>query len=942
MNTDRNLLFGVLALQADLIDPDQLAKACALWAAGKGRPLADVLVDQGWLGPDDRADVSRLLERKLRKHGGDARAGLAEVTTAPVRQSLAGVADPDVRQSLAGEMQPRPGHVLLTTTDHELGPREGYTLTRLHATGGIGRVWLARDPSLGRDVALKELRPERVGSPSVWARFLREAQVTGQLEHPGIVPIYEVGKKSEDDTPFYTMRFVRGRTLSEAAAGYHARRQRREAGPLELRELLTAFVGVCQAVAFAHSRGVLHRDLKPQNVVLGDYGEVIVLDWGLAKVVGEAEEGAAPLEVPAVGAEGTVQGQVLGTPAYMPPEQAEGRLDLLDARSDVYGLGAVLYEVLAGVPPFTGSGTEALLRRVVHEPPVPPRAVVPGVPRSLEGVCLKALAKKPADRYQSAKELAADVQHWLADEPVTAYRDRLADRFARWVRRNKSWAWAAAVCLEVVAIVATVAAAAIYLSRQAAVEARAEAEARRGEAQQNLARANRNLRTAQDAVRDSFHQIAASDLASVPEAGKVRLQLAKVALTYNERFLAENPDNPDVRWDAADMYRTMGGLYAGANQPEQSLAFYNRSLGQLRRLAAEAPGDDKLRGKLLAYQIMLAKVCREVGAMLRARGRHAEARPLLEEGLTLLSPRPTPTSGGLLGEGAGGPIDVNPWVRDAWPSDPLALPAPPGEPADGPTFVQPFLRVKGQLLIELARLHLDEGRTADALALYDRSAAFFRATTDRPGPPAPDGDGGIMAQYRQYSRPELDPWYLGWALRGRAVALAATGRQAEADADFEEAVRRMEKLPRPDDRYLLAVVLVARGTARSADDLDRAVAVLERLARDFGRASYRREYARGLIARAQLRKSDGAAAGADYRTARELSETLIAESEGKAAADDLLNLADALVGLAGPAGADSLRQAVARYEEALAICPAHAECRRKLEAARGALQRDGR
>src|SRR5262249_38577198 len=150
-----------------------------------------------------------------------------------------------------------------------------YAMLRLAGTGGIGRVWLVRDSNLGREVALKELRPDRA-DPGFWGRFVREAQVTGQLEHPGIVPVYEVGRRPQDDQPFYTMRFVRGRTLKDAIAAYHERRQRKEAGRLELRELLTAFVGVCNAVAYAHSRGVLHRDLKPANVALGDYGEVMV------------------------------------------------------------------------------------------------------------------------------------------------------------------------------------------------------------------------------------------------------------------------------------------------------------------------------------------------------------------------------------------------------------------------------------------------------------------------------------------------------------------------------------------------------------------------------------------------------------------------------------------------------------------------------------------
>src|SRR5262249_52868736 len=197
------------------------------------------LVERGWLTPADCADVEKLLHRKLAKHKGDAKAGLAEVTTDQVRQSLAGLNDPEVRQSLAGPTPPPQGHVLLATTEYIPDSQDRYTLSRLHATGGIGRVWLARDATLGRDVALKELRPERASQPALWARFLKEAQVTGQLEHPGIAPVYDVGRRQDDQIPFYTMRFVRGRTLAEAARTYHERRTRGEAGPLELRELLS-------------------------------------------------------------------------------------------------------------------------------------------------------------------------------------------------------------------------------------------------------------------------------------------------------------------------------------------------------------------------------------------------------------------------------------------------------------------------------------------------------------------------------------------------------------------------------------------------------------------------------------------------------------------------------------------------------------------------------
>jgi serine/threonine-protein kinase len=584
VDTDRNLLFGVLALQTDLLTPAQFAEACSAWAGRKSAPLADLLVERGWLTPADRTDVEKLLQRKLAKHGGDARASLAEATTDDVRQSLAGVPDPDLRRSLT---PPPAGHILLHTTAYVPEARERYTLSRLHATGGIGQVWLARDASLGRDVALKELRPERAGQPVVWGRFLREAQVTGQLEHPGIVPVYDLGRRPDDDAPFYTMRFVRGRTLAEAAQAYHQRRRRGAAGPLELRELLTALVGVCHAVAYAHSRGVLHRDLKPQNVVLGDYGEVMVLDWGLAKVAGEAEGEAAPVAVEADGGdsvEQTVAGQVLGTPAYMSPEQAEGRLDLLDARTDVYGLGAILYEVLTGQAPFAGPDTTAVLRQVVHEPPPPPRSVVAGVPRALEAVCLKAVAKRSAERYASVRELGTELQHWLADEPVSAYRDPWPTRLTRWGRRHRTLAAVLAVALVAAlgglgAVLAVQHKANLELEgkNQALAEQQQEVEARFEQAQKAVA---------------TFHTVVSEDsVMKNPDLRALRTKLLKEAAGfYHElgKLLAGKTDTKS-RWLLAEGQIQLGELTEKIGDGKEALAVYRQALAVRRELAA-APG----------------------------------------------------------------------------------------------------------------------------------------------------------------------------------------------------------------------------------------------------------------------------------------------------------------------------------------------------------------
>jgi PAS domain S-box-containing protein len=413
MDTDRNLLFGVLALQADLIEPQQFIEACLLWTSRKDVPLADLLIERGWIVAADRAHVDYLLGRKLHKHGGDPRASLAAIPD-DVKRSLAALADDDIQRTLSHLPGPeRPAHQAVTV-DHTPGPQERYSRLRLHATGGIGRVWLAHDSDLGRDVALKELRPEQAEQAARGARFLQEARITGQLEHPGIVPVYELGR-GQGRQPFYTMRFVKGRTLSEAAQAYHRKRSAGQADALDFPVLLNAFVTVCNTVAYAHSRGVLHRDLKGQNVILGDFGEVVVLDWGLAKRLGRPDGEPAP---PLSGEPGeadsghTVQGEALGTPGYMAPEQAAGRLDLIDRRTDVYGLGAVLYEILTGQPPFLGPDVGSALRKVQEEEPPPPRQFWPEVPPALEALCLRALAKRPEGRPAAAAELAQEVQGW--------------------------------------------------------------------------------------------------------------------------------------------------------------------------------------------------------------------------------------------------------------------------------------------------------------------------------------------------------------------------------------------------------------------------------------------------------------------------------------------------------------------------------------------------
>jgi serine/threonine-protein kinase len=617
-HTDRNLLFGVLALQADILDGQQFVAACSEWASRKATPLADVLAERGWLTPEERTLVDQLLERKLKKHDEDAHASLAAVTTPEVRSVLESVADPDVQQSLVDLPTPaRPS--ILSTVAYQPDARQRYTLTRLHAKGGIGQVWLAHDEDLSRDVALKELRPDRRDNPAARARFLDEARITGQLEHPGIVPVYELVQPREGE-PCYAMRFVGGRTLADAIRDYHRRRQAGEAGALDLRELLTGFVSVCNAVGYAHSRGVLHRDLKPANVALGDFGEVLVLDWGLAKVVGKDEEPTSLLPVSVGQAEDrgeTRQGQVLGTPAYMPPEQARGRVDLVDRRSDVYGLGAILYEVLTGEPPFSGADAPDVVRQVTQQPVVPPRQRVPATPPALQALCLKALAKEPGDRYESARELARDVERWLADEPVLAYREPLRDRVRRWGRRHRQLTTGLTVLL-LTGLVGL--GAGLWAVRAEQVQTLAEKR-----------QAEENLKLAKQAVDHCFELAKDHPVLQQENMRQVRKLLLEKALPFYEQFRVRGQDDPQIRAEMADNHFRVGYITSEIGRSADAQQSYAEASRLLEQLAKEHP-------EVTKYQADLAGTCNNLGILQQRSGQRAEAERSYGEARRLYEP----------------------------------------------------------------------------------------------------------------------------------------------------------------------------------------------------------------------------------------------------------------------------------------------------------------
>jgi serine/threonine protein kinase len=264
-----------------------------------------------------------------------------------------------------------------------------------------------------------------------------EAAVTAALEHPGIAPVYGMGLHP-DGRPFYAMRLIKGYHLSDDINRFHADDELAK-GPVRrswrMRALLDCFVHVCNAIDYAHSRGVLHRNIRPSAILHGVHGVTVVVSWGVAKVFNQNVAGS----ISTSGEQYEVPGRILGTPSYMSPEQAAGMCQELGPATDVYGLGATLYCILTGRAPFEGSDVQSTLHLVQMGQFQPPRQLKRKVPPELEAVCLKAMSLDPADRYISVSALAEDIRMWLVDKPVSAYREGLASRIRRRVRHHRTW-----------------------------------------------------------------------------------------------------------------------------------------------------------------------------------------------------------------------------------------------------------------------------------------------------------------------------------------------------------------------------------------------------------------------------------------------------------------------------------------------------------------------
>jgi eukaryotic-like serine/threonine-protein kinase len=490
-HTKRGFIFCLFAVQLGHATAEQFIQVGVDWVSNPETDFLGEFQKVADIDPEKLALLNQLTDVAIEHHGDDVEKtlqgmglehgldDLAELSLAPYAK-----ADPTL---------PEPPMALnIDFADPRViqEDRDRYTRKSEYSRGGMGRILLVHDQFLARDIALKELLPHGLQGTTATpgketplkrtagmvARFLREAKITGQLEHPNIVPVYELGRR-EEGSFYYTMKLIRGESMSATLKNTKNMDERMA--------LLPHFVDLCQAVAYAHSRQVVHRDLKPSNIMLGPFGETVVIDWGLAKVVGQTDDVADEISsvLDSFRLENadddefrTRTGARLGTPAYMSPEQARGEISTIGPQSDVFSLGSMLYELLTGSPPFDDKPVSLLLQRIAHDQVPAVGTVGRDLPPELSAICDRALRHDVDDRYEDAGALLEDLRSFVSGAVVSAHRYSIVQMVKRVYRRNRDAINVALVGAAALVLLSIYSYVQIYNERDEAVQARDEAQ----------------------------------------------------------------------------------------------------------------------------------------------------------------------------------------------------------------------------------------------------------------------------------------------------------------------------------------------------------------------------------------------------------------------------------------------------------------------------------
>jgi serine/threonine-protein kinase len=703
--------------------------------------------------------------------------------------------------------------------------------------GGMGVVYKARQVGLNRVVALKMVLTAGHASESDLIRFRLEAEAVAKVQHPNITQVYDIGE--HEGRPFFSLEFIDGGPLDKKI----------KSEPQPPRQAARLMEDIARAVHFAHERNIIHRDLKPANVLVTKDGVPKITDFGLAKNLGED-----------VGQTGT--GQVLGTPTFMAPEQAAGRVKELGPAADIYSLGAMLYDMLTGRPPLRGETVLDTLLMVQNEEPLPPRRLVPKIPADLETICLKCLHKDARRRYASAGALADDLHRFLNNEPIEARPTPAWERTVKWARRNPTRAALATV--SGVLVLALTAGGFLFAryersraEREADLRLEAEQQRDRAEEQERIARqqeqlateardraekerrrAELNFQKAREAVDQMLTRVGQDDLSQTPQADRVRRDLLARAAAYYQDFAKEKGGDVDVRSEAARAVLRLGDIHEMLKQPEAAEKAYRDGLARLTEIAAAHPDQPEYRRDLAAGHNNLAILLHSAGRSADADKEYAAAFAIKEKLVAEHKNDP----GYLLDLGRalnnrGLRLQTTGRIADAETAYRRGL-----DILDRACGVADCRDLRATLLLNLAASLQVSGKAREAEATH-RQAQALREELAQQHPDSPD-HGQELAR----------------TILALATLQQLAGRGDDADATYRDGIARLEKLAslfpdRPDLRLDLAVgcnnlaaLYLAGGRLKDAEMVwRRAIDVLAKLGgKSDSLPVYRKEWAKAL------------------------------------------------------------------------------------------------
>ena len=565
-SSDKNLLFALIAHHNGYISMEQFFEAAAVWNTDPKRDLGEILVEKKFLDEVERFNIQGIVEDRVRRQGGidDTLSFILASGSVPQNDAL-----PEdwqdkidaITRVISNKTSPNPPN--FGNPEANRGAHR-YIIRKSLGHGGQGYVWEAIDTELNRRVAIKNIVPSLSSDPLHQELLIDEARKTGKLGHPGVPPVFDIGKDA-DGKPFFTMQLISGGKLSETYQNLKYESISRSDFVNQIRPLLRHLIAACNTVEFAFdSQAVIHRDLKPANIMVNRYGETVVMDWGMGKIISDPsqinDDASSVLFIPITqgssSEERTSVGTVKGTAAFMSPEQARAENDKLDHRTDVYGLGAILYWILTGQAPHKRT-RDALPDIQKNRFPTPSQARPSlSIPPEIEAICLKAMASEPEDRYQKAGQMAADLENFIAGEPVVALPENLLRKTERFLRKHARAVTASLLGLSLATV--------------------GLALANRIIASKNVQLQNSRA-VSTKIMEDLVGGLTDNRLAQIPQANGARQSILQEIATEVNDLIRENPDDNELKLNYVNVLIRLGKLEGDLGNKQEAIERFQQA-----------------------------------------------------------------------------------------------------------------------------------------------------------------------------------------------------------------------------------------------------------------------------------------------------------------------------------------------------------------------------